>query len=92
LSPLAEFILYFLIICAVTALVNSMIQEGRPRVILRHGLQFFLLIVVGILVFSVIAYLLESGQHFSALIISTGILVIYLLTRIFSSKQEETKS
>ncbi len=86
MSQLANFIVYFLVVCAVTALVNSMIQEEKPGIILRNALHFFLLIVVGILVFSVIVYFLETAEYLIAGGIFAVILAIYFLTRSLPRK------
>ena len=59
MSPLAQFVAYFLLASAVTSLVQCMVREGRPGVILRESLRFFLLVVLCIGAFSVVVYCLE---------------------------------
>ncbi len=61
MSPLAQFVAYFLAVSAVTALVHCMIQEGRPGKILRQAFHFYFLIVAGIGIFSVLVFFLEMG-------------------------------
>ena len=59
MSPLAEFVAYFLAASAVTSLVLCLVREGRQRIILRESMRFFLLVVLAILAFSTIVYALE---------------------------------
>jgi hypothetical protein len=57
--PMSEFAAYFVVASAVTAAVNSIAYGGQPRKIAWESLRFFLMIVLGILVFSVLVYCLE---------------------------------
>ena len=59
MSPLALFVAYFLGASAVTSLVQCMVREGRPRMIVRESLRFFLLVVLAIGAFSAVVYGLE---------------------------------
>ena len=59
MSPLAQFVAYFLAASAVTSLVQCLVREGRPPVALRESVRFFLLVVLAILAFSTIVYALE---------------------------------
>jgi hypothetical protein len=58
-NGLAGFLGYFAFICAAVALACSLIRERDWRRIARETWHFFAMMVVGILVFSVIVYLLE---------------------------------
>ncbi len=56
---MTKFVAYFLVVCAVAAVVVSMVHERSPEKIARHSLDFFLKIAGGIFIFSVFVYLLE---------------------------------
>jgi hypothetical protein len=59
MSPLAQFVAYFLAASAITSLVQCMVREGRPGIIVRESLRFFLLVVLAIIAFSAVVYGLE---------------------------------
>ncbi len=56
---MTEFIAYYLVACAVAAIVVSTVHERSPEKIVRHSIDFFLKIVGGIFIFSVLVHLLE---------------------------------
>ncbi len=58
MSPLAQFVAYFLLVSAIVAIVSSMVQEDRPRAIAAHAVQLYLWIVGGIASFSLVVYFL----------------------------------
>jgi hypothetical protein len=57
--PLGEFLAYFLAASAVTAVANAFAGGGPPGRIARDSLRLFLMIVVGIALFSALIFLLE---------------------------------
>lgn len=59
MSPLTQFIAFFLAVSAVTALVSTLIQEERPWRSAGQAVQFFAYIVVGIAGLSAVVRLLE---------------------------------
>ena len=59
MSQIAQFVAYFLAASAVTSLVQCLVREGRPRIVLRESLRFFVLVVLAIAAFSTIVYALE---------------------------------
>jgi hypothetical protein len=58
-SPLFQFTAYFLLVSAMTAVVNTYVQVEDPRQAGSHALRFFLWIVGGIAAFSVVVYFLS---------------------------------
>ncbi len=58
MSRLDWFIVTFLIVCLVTAIVNALIRERKPGRIALHAARFFVWTVVGIAILSAVVYLL----------------------------------
>jgi hypothetical protein len=56
---LVPYVLYFLLVSFVVALVTSAIRMRNPRKISHEANRFFLTIVVGIFLFSALVWLLE---------------------------------
>lgn len=59
MSGLGEFLFLFLLISLIVALACAAIREARWRVLFQEATRFFLMMVVGILAFSVVVYFLE---------------------------------
>jgi len=59
MSDLAPWLVYFVVLCLVVAIVCSAIREHDRRAIFREASNFFLMMIVGILAFSTIVYFLE---------------------------------
>ena len=59
MSPLMEYLVYFLFSSLVVAIVCAAIREKNWVHIFREALHFFMMMVVGILGFSGVVFLLE---------------------------------
>ena len=59
MKPLLPYILYFLLVSFVIALVTSAMGTKKPRPILAETARFFATIVVGIFLFSAVVFVLE---------------------------------
>ena len=60
MSGAVEFALYFLAICAVVALVCSLVRAPSWHHAWRESTHFFVLITLGVLVFSVVVHVLQN--------------------------------
>jgi len=56
---ISEYLIYFIIVSLVIVVVSSAIRERDPRGIFRESSRFFLMITVGIFLFSVVVFFLE---------------------------------
>jgi hypothetical protein len=59
MTGLLPFAGYFFLVSAVTSLVQALLLHESPRQVIREAVQFFLLVVGGIVGLSVVVYLLE---------------------------------
>jgi hypothetical protein len=59
-QPPVPFVLYFLLVSLVIAVVSSAIRIREPRRIIGEAFRFFVYIVAGIALFSVVVFILEQ--------------------------------
>jgi uncharacterized PurR-regulated membrane protein YhhQ (DUF165 family) len=59
MNAFGEILSFFLLICAVVAIVCTLARDGNWKWIAREALHFFGLMVAGIFLFSGIVYILE---------------------------------
>lgn len=59
-QPPVPFVLYFLLVSLVIAVVSSAIRIREPRRIAGEALRFFVYIVAGIALFSVVVFIIEQ--------------------------------
>ncbi len=59
MSDLVLWLVFFVLLCLVVAVVCAAIRERDARVIVREATHFFVMMLIGILIFSAIVYVLE---------------------------------
>lgn len=59
MNGLWEFLAYFLLTCAVVALACSLVRGADRKRVIHEATHFFLMMVIGILVFSAVVHALD---------------------------------